>query len=71
MDYFISVNGVRSTYVNDLDNIKDALYDLFGDIPLAMDDNLMEDYVCGVIVRIHLASDDDPPTNRIRKVKKK
>jgi hypothetical protein len=71
MDYFISINGVKSTKVNDLENIKDALYDLFGDIPLAMDDNLMEDHVCGVIIRIHLATNDERPTNRIHKVKKK
>lgn len=71
MDYFISINGVKSKKVNDLENIKDALYDLFGEIPLAMDDSLMEDHVCGVVVRIHLSSDDDPPTNRIHKVKKK
>ena len=53
MDYFISVNGVRSTYINDLENIKDALYDLFGDIPLAMDDGSLESEVCGVTITIH------------------
>lgn len=53
MDYCIALNGVPSTYINDLENIKDALYDLFGDIPLAMDDGSLESEVCGVTITIH------------------
>jgi hypothetical protein len=39
--YWVEINGVGNGYMNTLDKIKDALYDLFGDIPIATDPDLM------------------------------
>jgi len=39
--YYVVINGHANGYQNHLNNIKNALYELFGDIPIATDDEVM------------------------------
>ena len=39
--YYVVINGRTLGYQNHLENIKNALYELFGDIPVATDDEVM------------------------------
>lgn len=43
--YYVDINGKGNGYQNDLETIKNALYELFGDVPIATDDELMSDDV--------------------------
>ena len=51
--YCVTFNEVTNGYQNTLDNIKDSLYELFGDVDIATDDTLMEGTVAnGLVCRI-------------------
>jgi hypothetical protein len=39
--YYVVINGHTNGYQNHLENIKNALYELFGDVPIATDDEVM------------------------------
>jgi hypothetical protein len=42
--YTVVINGHTNGYQNHLENIKNALYELFGDVPIATDDEVMSDW---------------------------
>jgi len=39
--YYVVINGHTNGYQNHLENIKNALYELLGDVPIATDDEVM------------------------------
>lgn len=43
--YYVDFDGYGNGYQNSLENIKSALYELFGDVPIATDDSLMSGMV--------------------------
>ena len=58
--YYVMINGHANGYHNTLETIKDSLYELFGDVPIATDDTVMLSIVGGMVVRI---VEIDPLTN--------
>jgi hypothetical protein len=50
--YTVVINGHTNGYQNHVENIKNALYELFGDVPIATDDEVMSSVVDGVMVEI-------------------
>lgn len=52
--YYVVINGRTNGYQNRLENIKDGLYELFGDVPIATDDEVMSSVVDGVMVEIEM-----------------
>ena len=50
--YYVVINGRTSGYQNGLQYIKNALYDLFGDIPIATEETVMSSVVNGVMIEI-------------------
>ena len=50
--YYVVINGYTNGYQNSLENIKNALYELFGDIPIATEETVMSSVVNGVMIEI-------------------
>lgn len=40
--YRVLIDGKPTGYINELERIKDALYDLFGDVEIATNDDCMK-----------------------------
>lgn len=53
MDHFyVGFNGITNGYQNTRDVITDSLYDIFGEVPIAVDDDLMSGEVNGLAIII-------------------
>lgn len=50
--YSVKINGRSNGYMNSLEHIKDGLYELFGDVSVATDINLMTGKVNGLTINI-------------------
>jgi hypothetical protein len=49
--YYVVINGHTNGYQNHLENIKNALYELFGDVPIATDDEVMSSGRWSIVIR--------------------